>query len=124
MKYLFMVSALLLIACSPQNERYYQTHPQALQKALKDCPSKTPANLSCEQLKTMASTMNDLGLQLQTNPQLFGKKILALQELIAKQAADLKAKTNQPELKSALEKNEQLLEQYLVLVKWLESPVS
>jgi hypothetical protein len=119
-----MACALLLVACSPKNEHYYQTHPQVLQNALKDCPAKQPSHLSCEKLKSIAMTTNELAYQLQSNPQNFGKKIVALQILIAKQKADLKANANQPELKATLEKNRQLLAQYLAIVRWLQSPES
>ncbi len=121
MKYLLMAFTLLLVACSKPNEHYYQTHPQALQAALRECPAKQPSSLSCEQLRAIALTTNEMSIQLQSNPQAFGKKILALQESIAKQT--IETKTN-PELNSSLEKNRQLLAQYLAIVKWLESPVS
>ncbi len=119
MKYLFMAFTLLLFSCSTENELYYQTHPQELQTALKGCAQSS--HLNCQQLRTIAITTNQMAMQLQSNPQAFGKKILALQESIAKQA--LQVKTN-PELKTSLEKNRLLLAQYLAIVKWLESPES
>ncbi|MBA2653262.1 MAG: hypothetical protein H0U73_13510 [Tatlockia sp.] len=124
MKYLFMACALLLVACSPPNEAYYQRNPQALQEAIKNCPAKNPSNLSCEQLKAIALKINELAYQLQVNPQAFGKKILALQETIAVQKTELAGKANQSVLKETLEKNKQLLDQCMAIVQWLESPES
>lgn len=125
MKYLLVACAtLLVIGCSPQNEHYYQTHPQSLQDAIKNCPAKQPASLSCEQLTGLAISMNELAYQLQNSPQAFGRKILALQQTIASQETALKTKTDQPELKTTLEKNRLLLEQCLAVVRWLESPES
>lgn len=125
MKYLFVAGVtLLLIGCSPRNENYYQTHPQALQDAIQNCPAKQPTSLSCEQLTRLAVSMNDLVDQLRPNPQAFGRKILVLQQTIASQETELKTKTDQPELKAALEKNQLLLQQYLAVVRWIESPES
>ncbi|CDZ78187.1 hypothetical protein BN59_02495 [Legionella massiliensis] len=124
MKYLFVACAtLLIIGCSSHNEHYYQIHPQALQDAIKSCPAKQPTPLSCEQLTSLAVAMNEIAYQLQTNPQAFGRKILALQQAMASQEAALKTKAD-PELKATLEKNKLLLEQYLAVVRWLESPES
>ncbi|MBA2656408.1 MAG: hypothetical protein H0U70_05420 [Tatlockia sp.] len=124
MRYLFFLSTLFIVACSPQNEHYYQTHPQALQEALKNCPDRKPSQMSCEQLKALAVKTNELAYQLQASPQLFGKKILALQESIAAQKNELAAHSSQPELKASLENNKQLLTQYLAIARWLESPES
>jgi len=82
MRYLFLACTLLLVACSPQNERYYRTHPEALQNAIKKCPAHQPSHLSCKQLTGIARITNELAYQLQTNPQTFGQKILALQQTI------------------------------------------
>jgi hypothetical protein len=117
-----MACLLLLVSCSQQNELYYQTHPQALQNAIKNCSAKQPSYLSCEQLSAIAIKTNELAYQLQTNPQAFGKKILALQETIALQKADLQTKANSPELRATFEKNKQFLAQCLAVVRWLESP--
>ncbi|KTC93804.1 MULTISPECIES: hypothetical protein [Legionella] len=123
-KYLFMACmSLLLAACSTQEDgQYYRTHPQALQNAVKDCPAKQPANISCKQLAEVATGVNELAYQLQVNPQAFGKKIIALQETLASQQANLKANPNQPELKVTVQNNEEQLAEYLAIVRWLESP--
>lgn len=124
MKYLFMACALLLVACSPRNEHYYQMHPQALQAAIKDCGAKQPSRLSCSQLENIAIKTNELAYQLQANPQAFGRKILALQERIAAEEAALGARVDQAELRVTLKENKQLLAQCLAVVQWLESPES
>lgn len=125
MKYLFMAClSIFLVACSTKNEQYYRTNPQALEDAIKSCPAKQPSNLSCEQLANIASSVKELAYELQVNPPAFGKKILALQELLAKQKAELQTNPNQLELKTTFEKNQQQLAECLAIVKWLESPES
>lgn len=117
MKFLFLLCAsFLLIACSTPNEQYYRLNPDVLQKALKQCPEKQPSGLGCEKLAAVAEEMNRLAFQLQSNPQAFGKKILALQETMAKQDANLDT--------ASIDKNKQQLAEYLAVVKWLESPKS
>jgi hypothetical protein len=124
-RYLFVAAMLMvLVACSTQDELYFRTNPQQLQKAIDNCPEKQPSLVSCEQLAEIAEDVSKLAYQLQVNPQGFGKKILALQENLAKQKADLLTNPNQPELKIKIKKNEQQLVEYLAIVKWLESPES
>ena len=124
MNYLLVAFALLLVGCSPKDKFYYQTHPQYLQNAIKDCQLKASTSLSCEQLKEVALASNALAYQLQMNPQAFGQQILNLEEKIALQKKELNTKADQPKLKTGLEKNERLLKQYLAIVQWLESPES
>ncbi len=125
-KRLLMVCMLLLLAaCSTQDSKqYYQTHPQALQDAVKNCPAAQPSGISCQQLTEIAMGVNELAYQLQMNPQAFGKKILALQETVASQRANLRANPNQPDLKIAAKKNEHQLAECLAIIRWLESPES
>ena len=80
--------------------------------------------MTCEQLETLASRMNKLAYQLQLSPQGFGKKIMALQETIAKQRAQLKAETTNENLQADLTQNERDLADYLAVVRWFESPTS
>ena len=124
MRYMFIACTLLLVACSPQNEHYYRTHPEALLNAIKKCPAQQPSQLSCKQLTAIANLTNELAYQLQTNPQTFGQKILALQQTIAAEIAELQSPSKTSELAETLTKNEQLLEQCLAVVQWLESPES
>lgn len=125
-KYFFIaLIPLVFVACSTQeNEQYYRTHPQALQDAIKKCPAQKPSGFSCDQLAGIATSVNELAFQLQVNPQTFGKKILALQETLASQQANLKTNPNQPELKETVKKNEEQLAECLAVVRWLESPES
>lgn len=125
MKYLLMACLpLFLVACATKDEQYYRMHPQALEDAVKACPAKEPSQLNCQQLTELSKTMKDLAYQLQTNPPAFGKKILALQENMAKQKAELKTNPNQPELRKQLEETKQQLTECLAIVKWLEAPES
>lgn len=64
-----------LTSCSAKNEHYYRTHPNELQQAIKACPNRQPAGLTCEQLESLANRMNKLAYQLQLSPQGFGKKL-------------------------------------------------
>lgn len=91
---------------------------------MKACPDKQPRGLSCQQAQQIAVELNGLAYQLQSNPQGFGSKILTLQQTIANQETELKKTGNNQELKAALKKNKQDLADYLVVVKWLESPES
>lgn len=121
-KYLVIILvALSLISCTAKNEQYYRAHPKEIQKALESCPSQQPSGISCEQLQQLSKRMNSLGYQLQSNPQGFGAKILTLQHTIAIQEQQLKGKPSS-ELNTSLAQNKHTLEEYLAIVKWLESP--
>ncbi|KTD67362.1 MULTISPECIES: hypothetical protein [Legionella] len=124
-KYLAVLLVILgLASCSTKDEHYYKSHPNELQQAIKSCPQRQPQGLTCEQLETLASRMNKLAYQLQLSPQGFGKKIMALQETIAKQRAQLKAETTNENLQADLTQNERDLADYLAVVRWFESPTS
>lgn len=110
-----------LLSCSTQDEQYYLSHPKKLHEALNACPEQKGA-MSCAELRKIATRLDTLAYQLQASPQGFGAKILALQEEIAKQEKELKDNKQSPELKASIEQNKQDLAQYLVIVKWLESP--
>lgn len=123
-KHVAVIAIILgLTACSVKNERYYLSHPQELQKALKVCPTRMSQELNCQQLEQIGNRMNRLAYQLQLNPQAFGNKILILQQVIANQRAELK-KSLDKELQVSLAQNEHDLVGYLAVVKWLESPES
>lgn len=113
-----------LTSCSAKNEHYYKAHPNELQQALKACPNKQPVGLTCEQLESLASRMNKLAYQLQLSPQSFGKKIMALQETIAKEQAQLKIDNNNTNLQANLTQNRHDLADHLAVVRWFESPMS
>lgn len=113
-----------MTSCHGKNEHYYLTHAKELQVAIKSCPGKPPQGITCDQAEHLASRLNALGYQLQSGPQEFGKKILALQETIATQKAELASKKENAELKTALQNNQKELVDLLAVVKWLESPES
>ncbi|KTD67664.1 secreted endonuclease [Legionella santicrucis] len=119
-----LLIALGLASCSAKNEYYYQTHPDELQQALKACPEKQPQGLTCEQMETLATRMNELAYQLQMSPQGFGQKIIALQEAIAKEQNQLKTERNNENLEVSLMKKKQDLADHLAVVRWFESPKS
>jgi hypothetical protein len=123
-KYLVVILiALGLTSCNMKNEQYYLSKPKELQKALKACPNQAPQGLSCQQLEQIGDRMNRLAYQLQSNPQAFGNKILALQQTIAAQQLELK-KNRTKELQASLAQNQHDLVDFLAVVKWLESPES
>lgn len=114
--------ALGLTSCNVKNEQYYLSKPKELQKALKACPNQAPQGLSCQQLEQIGDRMNRLAYQLQSNPQAFGNKILALQQTIASQQLELKKNSTNKELQASLAQNQHDLVDFLAVVKWLESP--
>lgn len=119
--FLLAVLSFGLLACAPKDAHYYSLHPKALQQAIEKCPNQHPEQVSCEQLKAVAISVNELALQLRADPQGFGKKIIALQTLIAKEGIALK-KAPTPALQQSLSENKRQLQAYLAIVKWLESP--
>ncbi|MCL9685822.1 lipoprotein [Legionella maioricensis] len=122
-KYLVVILiALGLTSCNVKNEQYYLSKPKELQKALKACPNQAPQGLSCQQLEQIGDRMNRLAYQLQSNPQAFGNKILALQQTIASQQLELKKNSTNKELQASLAQNQHDLVDFLAVVKWLESP--
>lgn len=122
-----LVTILLVLglsSCTTKDEQYYRSHPNALQQAIRSCPTSSSQGLSCEQLETLARRMNNLAYELQRGPQQFGAKILALQEIIATQQQQLQAADTDSVLQAKIEQNKHDLADYMAVVKWLESPVS
>ena len=118
MKYtLLVLIACWGIHCSAHDAQYYGLHPKDLQQAIAGCPGKQPRDLSCDQLKDIAYTVNQLAYQLQLNPQRYGQVILSLQEEIAKQEL-----SSNPSTPSILKDKQLELAARLAVVKWLESP--
>jgi hypothetical protein len=115
-------SSLWILPCSAHDEHYYSVHPDVLRKVIVDCPKKQVSGVSCEQLNSLATQLNDLAYQLRSNPQGYGKLIIELQETIAKQELSLSRVSDQPEILSSLTENKRQLEKHLAVVKWLESP--
>ena len=122
-KYIMLViTSFWMVSCVAHNDRYYSLHPNVLQDAITECSNKPSKDVDCEQLKVIASKVNELAYQLRLNAQEYGKEILALQETIAKQEMTLPGAPNQSELQASLLENRQQLEVRLAVVKWLESP--
>ncbi|QMT59987.1 MULTISPECIES: hypothetical protein [unclassified Legionella] len=113
-----------LTSCSAKNEHYYKSHPNELQQAIKACPERQPQGMTCKELEVLANRMNKLAYQLQLSPQGFGKKIMALQETIIKEQAQLKAENNNANLQANLNQNKRDLADHLAVVRWFESPTS
>lgn len=118
--FLSIFSCAFLAKASSQG--YYSLHPKQLQQAIKQCPQRSPASVTCEELKDIAIKMDQLSYQLRSNPQLFGQRILAIQQLVAQQENTLQQNSNQPELRTLLAQNKHTLQEYLAIVRWLESP--
>jgi len=102
--------------------QFYSLHPKELAQALEKCPAIHPNEVTCEQLDQYATRANQLVSELQYSPQVFGQKILALQENLANMALDLKSKTQNDALQASFDENKMQLRERLAIVKWLESP--
>ena len=122
-KYIMLITASLWVTiCMADDEQYYKVHPHVLEQALKACPKPPSTHMSCEQLATIASQVNVSADQLRSDPQGYGKKILSLQEAIAKQESILRTTPLKTDLQSSLNENKRILQARLAIVKWLESP--
>jgi hypothetical protein len=125
MKFVILaMMSLWVVACSAHDENYYRMHPNVLHNEIKKCPDEQPQSLSCEQLTAVAAQMNELAYQLRSNPQLFGQQIMTLQTMLVAQEKSLQQNREQPELTVEINKNRQILNERLAVVKWLESPES
>jgi hypothetical protein len=111
-----------LTSCTTRDAHYYRSNLKELQEVLKSCPEKAPAQVSCEKLSQIAQEMNQLSMQLQSNPQGFGRQILKLQHQIATLEADLKKHPTDSSLKQSIAEAKRQEADYLAVVKWLESP--
>lgn len=80
-----------LAACGEvKNETYYQEHPKELMSFLKTC-SDTENDSMCHRLKPIGEQVERDLVLLQTEPQVFGSKIIALQIALTKES-DAKAR--------------------------------
>lgn len=122
MKYcVTIILSLFLIGCSKTDSSYYWQNPEKLKLALKSCPRKKPAGVSCDDLISIASKFQYLGGELRQNPQLFGMNIITLQQKIAKMEQQLQTKHDE-QLKRTLQKEKDILSQFLAVVSYYESP--
>lgn len=127
MKNYFCIIALMAIilgGCSSRGEDYYRQHPERLQEAMGRCPENPPRGLTCEELAVLGKKMTLLAQQLQMDPQGFGKKILALQNILAENINTLRHHPHAAPLEKECHRTEHDLETHLAVVRWLESPVS
>ena len=116
------IALLMLNACQAQDARYYELHPQELQRAIKNCPAQSPGKISCDELKKVARKINSLAYELQMNPQGFGSKIIALQEELVQQQEQFAQHPKEQKLAMQMKQNQEQLAQRLAIVRWLESP--
>lgn len=124
-KCLFAILLLIgLASCTVKDEHYYRTHPKLVQTAIKECPGKQPAGISCQDLEVIAKRINELAYQLQYNPQGFGNTILKLQQDLAADKLALQKNKEDSALQAAIESKRRALDDHLAIVKWLESPES
>ena len=123
-KYLvLMITPLLANSYSVVHDsKFYSLHPKELSQALDKCPASPPAEVTCEQLNQFATRANQLVSELHYSPQVFGQKILVLQEHLAQLALDLKLKPDTEALQTSFNENKMQLQERLAIVKWLESP--
>lgn len=115
--YIALLVIISLSGCSKHDADYYRLHPKKLQEALKNCPSKAPAGMSCTELKTIAEHTSQLVYELQMNPQAFGLKIITLQQTLATESAKGPSDNSGIALKRDLQER-------LAIIQWLESPES
>ncbi len=108
-----LLCGLLLSACSPHDKAYYSAHPQALERAIRQCDAHFPQPASCDELRELGAQLNRLAYELRYNQQQFGHEILALQQ----------ARTQEPDRVKIIDIDEQL-QQRLAVVSWLASPGS
>ena len=114
-----------MASCSTHNERWYMTHPKALQKALDACPEKSLQGFSCQQLKEVGKAINQYALILQRNPQAFGQKIIAMQTKIValqQQLNSADSKEDKKRISSELSTLTDTLRLYMITVRLFESP--
>lgn len=118
---MLILMAFGLNSCQAKNEQYYLSHPKEIQGAIKKCQTTQTKDSSCKQIEILAQRLSILGYELQSNPQGFGHKILALQQTIATQQSELATNKDQ-QLSLSIKQNQTELADRMAVVKWLESP--
>ena len=93
-----------VLGCQRKPIKYYVAHPEGLQKSIEQCNNEITSSEYCQNIFKLARKINNLTLELQTDPQEFGERIIALQQ-----------KTS-----SKYEKDELALR--IAIVGWLEAP--
>lgn len=80
--YLILFSCLVLGCQQTQNYDYWVTHIKELQEKYAECQQNDTPH--CAEIKRAASDVGQLIYEQTTDPEAFGKKILALQESLKK----------------------------------------
>ena len=121
---ILFLGAIFLVGCGVHDEAYYHANPEELSTALEHCSEKPQKGLSCDELKKVATEVNRLAYELQSNPINFGKKIMDLEIQLAEQKLKNHNKQRETDDVDELAKVEKELALRMAIVKWLESPVS
>jgi hypothetical protein len=95
---------ILLSSCSKKPTKYYLTHPEGLQKTIESCHNEVTSSKYCQKIFKIARKINLLALELQSDPQEFGERIIALQQ----------------KTRNKYENDD--LELRMAVVSWLEAP--
>lgn len=100
-----------LAACGEaKNETYYQDHPKELISFLKTCSARENDGM-CDRLKPLGEQVERDLVLLQTEPQVFGSKIIALQIALTKESDAKVRHSIEAELRFKK-----------AMVAWIESP--
>lgn len=121
--FLMLMIFLPLSACQAKNEQYYRLHPDELQQALQQCMASEQSRNRCDSLWAIERDVRQLEFELKSNPQGFGQKIIRFQVRQVSLEKELQSHENKQKRLELNEISDQL-EQYLAIVRWLESPES
>ena len=124
MRYLLVLSIILLAGCYSAPEREYLKDPKKFKTALAACPGTQPSGVSCKTLTLMHRAIVNYGTVLQSNPQAFGQRILQLQSEI-EESKDKLAKASSAEkitIEERLQQQKELLAVYMMTVRIYEQP--
>lgn len=122
-KYIFFLAFFVISGSFAADIDYSKLSPVNIKQDLANCPNKAPhIKLSCDELKTFASRINDLAIQMQVDRQGYGKAILASQEKLAQQQRLLAKNKDNKQLYTEIASNQQEINERLLLIRWLESP--
>ena len=96
--------------------------PKDLKASWKKCQSVAWDEQTCAPLRAHLETLNHFDYQLKINPLRYGRRVLALQELIAHHENMLHLSNATQANRLVLEEHRQQLRDRLLVIKWLESP--
>lgn len=112
---LIILISCIFSACTKEDSNYYRFNPERLNTALQKCPEKSPKQVSCPELKSIALELNQLAWELQQNPQAFGQKMMALQT----EQMRLNESNASSHERDVLQREIAIR---LAVIRWLESP--